>query len=307
MPAAAGVPGLGSVALALTAAASWGGADFAGGLAARRASPFATVAIAHGMSLVVLGTLALWLQIPAPSAHTGILGAWSGLIGGLALVLLYEALALGKMGLSAAIAGLLTAAIPVGFSFFTEGLPRPIQIAGFSLAALAIWLIASVPGEKAHPRALGRAALAGIGFGIFFILLKLAGRGGVVWPLLYARLASFALTTSIYAASVFLRRKSSQPRDEASQTSHAAGRVSRSPWAPIFLLLVAVSCVFDTGGNLLYTMATRAGRLDIAAVLSSLYPAGTILLAALLLKERTTGAQAVGMALALGAVVLIAL
>lgn len=307
MLAASGIAGLGTAALALLAAGSWGGADFAGGLAARRASPFATVAIAHGLSLTLLAALVIWLQLPPPSSHIRVLGLWSGLIGGLALVLLYEALALGKMGLSAAIAGLLTAAIPVIYSFLTDGLPQPLQLTGFALAGIAIWLIAAAPGGKAHPRGLLLAALAGIGFGVFFILLKLAGKSGVVWPLLYARLASFALTTVIYAATVLLRRKSPQPATGAARPTSATATELRPLLAPMFLLLVALSCVFDTGGNLLYTMATRVGRLDVAAVLSSLYPAGTILLAAWLLKERSTRTQTLGMALALGAVVLITL
>jgi drug/metabolite transporter (DMT)-like permease len=294
-----GSAGLGATALGLLAAAFWGGGDFTGGMATRRASPFVTVALAHGLSLIVLVAAAFSLHLPNPSPQARLLAVLSGVLGALSLVLFYEALASGQMGISAAIAGLLSALIPVGVSFFTEGLPHLVQIAGFLLAAVAIWLIAATPGGASNPRALGMATIAGIGFGIYFVLLKIDGKSGVVWPMAYVRLGScsFATVAAIFQAWIGPKRPENAPD---------AHRKYGSVFAPAFLALAAATSVLDTGGNMLYTMATRVGRLDVASVLASLYPAGTILLAAWLLKERTTRTQALGMALALAAVILIA-
>lgn len=296
MPVSAG---LGATALGLLAAAFWGGGDFTGGMATRRASPFVTVALAHGLSLVVLVGAALLLHLPAPSPQARVLAISSGFLGALSVILFYEALAAGQMGISAAIAGLLSAIIPVGVSFFTEGMPHPVQIAGFLLAAIAIWLIAATPGGASNPRALGLATIAGIGFGIYFVLLKMNGKYGVVWPMAYLRLGSFSFATIAALLQAWMRRRQQQ-RAPTTPTKYG------SILAPAFLALAVATSVLDTGGNMLYTMATRVGRLDVASVLASLYPAGTILLAAWLLKERTTRTQATGMALALAAVILIA-
>jgi drug/metabolite transporter (DMT)-like permease len=141
-------------------------------------------------------------------------------------------------------------------------------------------------------------AAAGASFGCLFILLKLAGRGGVLWPLAWSRLASATLAAVV--TWIGTRRTGGA---KMGARFDARPKLLWPGWA--VLGLIAIAGIFDASGNTFYTMATRLGRLDIAAVLSSLYPASTILLAAVLLKERTTRSQAVGMALALAAVVLI--
>jgi drug/metabolite transporter (DMT)-like permease len=291
---------LAATSFGLAAAAFWGGGDFTGGLATRRASPFVTIAVAHGISLAALLAIVVAWRIPAPSTYIQFMGVLSGLVAGLGVVLFYKALSLGEMGLSAAIAGLISAAIPVLFSFFTEGLPHPIQIVGILLAVVAIWLIASAPGAT-PPKTLVMATLAGISFGIYFVQLKITGAAGVTWALTLARVGSFSFAVIVLAIQATIRafrRTSSAP--------HAG--VRRSPlFNSAFLALAVLTCVLDTGGNLFYTLATTVGRLDVAAVISSLYPAGTILLAILVLKEKTTRTHAIGMALALAAVVLISL
>jgi drug/metabolite transporter (DMT)-like permease len=287
--------------LGLAAAAFWGGGDFTGGLATRRASPFVTIAVAHGISLAALLAIVIAWHIPAPSPYIQFMGVLSGVVAGLGVVLFYKALSLGGMGLSAAIAGLISAAIPVVFSFFTEGLPHPFQILGIVLAVLAIWLIASAPGTTA-PKTLVMATLAGISFGIYFIQLKITGAGGVTWALTLARIGSFVLAISVCAIQAALRTFRSAPASEA-----ALVRPRSSLLNPAFLALAVLTCVLDTGGNLFYTLATTVGRLDVAAVISSLYPAVTILLAAQMLKEKTTRTQTIGMMLGLAAVVLISL
>jgi drug/metabolite transporter (DMT)-like permease len=282
-----GSSALAATSLGLAAAAFWGGGDFTGGLATRRASPFVTIAVAHGISLAALLAIVIAWHIPAPSPYIQYMGVLSGLVAGLGVVLFYKALSLGGMGLSAAIAGLISAAIPVVFSFFTEGLPHPVQILGILLAVVSIWLIASAPGATA-PKTLVMATLAGISFGIYFIQLKITGAGGVTWALTLARVGSFVLAISVCAIQAGIR--TFRPVQAVSDKAEAL-----------------LTCVLDTGGNLFYTLATTVGRLDVAAVVSSLYPAVTILLAALVLKEKTTRTQTIGMLLALVAVVLISL
>jgi drug/metabolite transporter (DMT)-like permease len=179
------------------------------------------------------------------------------------------------------------------FGLRTEGLPATHQMIGFLLAIAAIWLIASAPGElpgKLKARSLWMGSIAGVCFGTYFVLLKLVSHGGVVWAMAMSRIASTSL--ALLLCILFAIR----PK---------AGAISNR-WGCQTLALAAAVGALDTGGNMLYMLATRLGRLDVAAVLSSLYPAVTILLAAWLLKERTTRGQTVGMALAVGAVALIA-
>jgi drug/metabolite transporter (DMT)-like permease len=284
-----------AVGMSLASAAIWGTSDFVGGIAARRLPSSAVVTLSHSLSLVVLVSLALIHRSTWPDTPSAIYGALAGLACGTGVMVLYKALALGGMGLTAAVSGVLAAVLPVLWAFATEGLPRVPQIAGIVLAALAIWMIARAPGSPSSKQAILLGAAAGGSFGCLFILLKLAGRGGVLWPLAWSRLAS--TTLAVIVTWIAARRASGAKPD-------AKPALSWPGWS--VLGLIAIAGIFDASGNTFYTIATRLGRLDIAAVLSSLYPASTILLAAVLLKERTTRSQGLGMALALVAVVLIA-
>jgi drug/metabolite transporter (DMT)-like permease len=196
------------------------------------------------------------------------------------------------MGLVAAVSGVLAAAVPVLVSFFTEARPSVLKLAGFAVAGAAIWLIAYTPGTDAHPHGLGLAVVAGTCFGILLVFLHVAGKDSLLWALTFSRVGSVfcALTLGI----VMARRSRRQ----------GAAPIPAVRWRAVFPLAAAAG-ILDTSGNLLFTASSLAGRLDVAAVLSSLYPAGTILLAAWLLRERATRSQTVGMGLALLAVVMI--
>jgi drug/metabolite transporter (DMT)-like permease len=281
----------GSVAaFGLGTAALWGAADFTGGLVAKRAAPAFVVAVAHGLALIVLVAVALLFHIPLSSF--GLYPLLSGVLCGAGLIALYRALSLGSMGLSAAVSGVLTAVIPVLFSWFREGHAAPHDAIGFGVAAVAIWLVSYTPSQP-HPRGLALAVLAGLSFGVMLVLMHIAAAHGVLSALIAMRIAS----TSVAALSVLLIWFT-QNRKESASVLFPAGKL---------LLLAMLAGVLDTSGNLLYLFASLVGRLDVAAVLSSLYPAGTMLLAAWLLKERATRAQTAGMALALAAVVLISI
>jgi drug/metabolite transporter (DMT)-like permease len=293
-----------TVGLSLASAAIWGTSDFVGGIAARRLPSSAVVTLSHSLSLVMLVSLALIHASAWPDPRSAVYGALAGLSCGTGVMVLYKALALGGMGLTAAVSGVLAAVLPVLWAFSTEGLPSIPQIAGIVLAAVAIWMIARAPGSPSSKQAILLGAAAGASFGCLFILLKLAGRGGVLWPLAWSRVTSATLAAVVTWIGTRIGMRIGTRRTGNAKTE-ARAKLSWPGWA--VLGLIAIAGIFDASGNTFYTIATRLGRLDIAAVLSSLYPAATIVLATVLLKERTTRSQAAGMALALVAVALISL
>jgi len=186
------------------------------------------------------------------------------------------------MGIVAPISAVLTAALPVLFNAFTQGLPAPVQLGGFVLALLAIGLISRPEPAKGRPQGIGLALLAGCGFGCFFILITRVNHDATFWPLAVARF------TSVLFLLIVVRIRQQQ-------------MLPRSTVAP----LIVFAGVLDAIGNAFFVLAAHAGRLDVAAVLSSLYPAATVLLAAIILRERVTRIQAIGILLALAAVPLI--
>jgi drug/metabolite transporter (DMT)-like permease len=292
--AAAVGPGLGFIGLGLAASLFWGASDFLGGLATRKAHVVGVVAVAHGISLGLLLLAALATHSPLPPQRFVLLGLCAGTVGGVALILYYQALSLGEMGITTALTGLLTALIPVVHSFITQGSPKSTQIAGFVLAAAAIALIAYAPAGLPRPLALGLASIAGLAFGVFLVVLKVSSEYSLLWQLVFSRIASATLATVI--VMVMLLR----PGENVAAWRKEAGKNR-------FLWFAGSAGVLEATGSLLYMQATREGRLDVAAVLASLYPVVTIVLAAWLLKERATSSQTVGMALALGAVVLVSI
>ena len=271
------------VVFGLASALSWGAGDFSGGLATKRAPVFGVLAIGHGAGLLLLILLALLWGEPLPSATDLAWGVAAGLAGAVGLASLYRALAVGQMGMVAPLSAVLTAALPALFGVLTEGMPGALKLVGFGLALLAIWLVAGTGASVGTRRGLGLALLAGCGFGIFFILLHHAGASAIFWPLTAARIGSLGLVLPI-----------------------ALGRREFGPPDPRLLVPVLLSGVLDVAGNAFFVLAGQAGRLDMAAIISSLYPASTVLLAALLLGERVMRVQVVGIVAALAAIALIA-
>lgn len=300
MPAI-GPPIAGNTLFGLLAAACWGGGDFGGSMAVKRAgatipASLQVVVVGHVASLAVLAMVAVCAHSALPSLQAAAWAVSGGLVSGIALIAFYFALSGGHMGSAASVSGLLCAAVPAVVSEFTEGLARGPQIFGFALAAAAIWLIASTSDKQSSGTAkiTLMAAASGVGFGIYFVALKQAGLSGVLWPTVCARVGSAGVCLVLLLAFAIRRR--------VTRTGEALPRPTATT-----LLWILGGATLDLCGNLCFMQATRLGRLDVAAVLASIYPAGTILLAAALLKERTTRRQKWGMALALPAVVLIAL
>jgi drug/metabolite transporter (DMT)-like permease len=287
-------PGLNFIGLGLAASAFWGASDFLGGLATRKAHVVLVVALAHGLSLGLLLLLAWATHSPVPPEHFVFRGLCAGIFGGVGILLYYQALSLGEMGITTALTGLLTALVPVGYSFLTLGSPKFSQIAGFVLAAGAIVLIAYTPAGRPRPLALGLATLAGLSFGVFLVVLNASSGHSLIWQLVFSRVASATLAGGIV---VWMQLRSDQN----------AANWRKQTRENHFLWVAGSAGVLEATGSLLYMRSATEGRLDVAAVLASLYPVVTIVLAAWFLKERTTSSQALGMALALGAVVLVSL
>ncbi len=276
-----------SVGLGLIAATTWGGSDFVGGIGARRSPALLIVVSGHLATLVFLLAVCSLGHLPFPHRTEFLEGAIGGLEGSLALAAFYQALAMGAMGLTAALTGLLTALVPVLYGLWNEGLPAPFAIAGLLLGCLAIWLIAHAPGHATPAKALWLGAISGVGFGLQLVLLKLAANGGVLWALTSARMGGVAAMAAILL--------------------FAWPRLAGKPVLSGFWWMGILAGGLDTIGNLGYTLAAHNGRLDIAAMVSSLYPGCTILLAAIILGERASRRQTLGMAVALVSVVLLSL
>jgi drug/metabolite transporter (DMT)-like permease len=279
--------------LALAAALLWGGGDFSGGMGVGAAggktgSALRVVMLSHISSFSVLLAIVLLRHEPMPH---GALLAWAllgGIAGGVALTCFYMALSRGAMGASAAVSGLIAAAIPAFVSMTIEGAPTTLRIAGFLLAAAAIWMIAAGPAQQhAAQSTIVLAIIAGIGFGIYFVALRMANPLGILMPMALARIGSLIACGLTF---LFLHSR------------NAAGGGSLTGKAVLWALCAGT---LDTTGNLLFIAATRTGRLDVAAVLASLYPASTIVLAGWLLHERLSRRQWLGMAVAACAVVMI--
>jgi len=273
-----------SVVFGLASAACWGAGDFCGGLATRRTRVYGVVIASQivGVTMLVALALAFGEAVPPiPHLLWGSLGGAAGMVG---LIAFYRALAVGRMGVAAPVGGVIGAAVPAILGAVMDGWPGTVKAAGFALALAAVWLIARSEDTNARADGLGLAIIAGLCFGIFFAAIHRASVVAVFWPLVAARLTSLSL---LFVYTGLTR----QPR--LPERAHLA--------------LIVLVGVLEVGGNAFYALAAHAGRLDVAAVISSLYPAGTVWLAWLILKEHITRLQIVGIVVALAAIVLIAI
>ena len=272
-----------SILLGLGAALTWGAADFGGGLASKRTNSYGVVIGSHIISLAAFLVLAVLLNEPIPPVRDWLFGAAAGLAGGVGLMLLYRALAEGKMSIAAPVSAVVAAAIPVFVASLTQGVPAVLTFLGFALALTAVWLLSS--GEattKISFKDLGLPLTAGIAFGLFFILLHQASGEAIVWPIIATRIGSI---TGLLAYTSLTRKSWIPPRGQ---------------WS----LLTFVG-IIDATGTACYALSAQLGRLDTAAVIGSLYPGATVLLAWVFLKENISRVQSIGILLALGAIVML--
>ena len=284
------------VILALSSALVYGSADFFGGLATRRQHPYAVLVLTSLIGTACMVILAFLFGEHIPSPKGIFWGGVAGISGLFGLVLLYYGLAKGNTAVVSPISGVVAACLPVLYSAFLYSLPSPIQIAGFILAVPGIVLVTQIksPKQSALPNLrhlwlrareslvdAGIGSLAGLFFGVFFICLSQLKEGSVFGPLAFAKLSS-CLVGLVLALLT---------------------RVKLTNWQNNLAIIPAG--LFDPIANALYLLATRYTRLDVAVVLTSLYPAGTVFLSFIYLKEPITGLQWIGVAFCLLSIMLI--
>ena len=282
-----------AVLLGLLVAAAYGSADFFGGLSAKKASPSAVVVLSQALGMP---WLALLVIVAGGEATTKVLvlGAGAGAVGGIGLTCLYRGLSIGRMSVVAPITAVGAAVVPVAWGLLQGERPGPLALVGVVLAIVAVGFISRtgeevVDGSQAPEPSAARpylvlAIVAGIAFGAVFVLLAETGDDAGFWPLVAGRLTSITLLALGGLA--------------ARQSFSAGGRAA--------LLPIAAAGVLDLTANALYLLAARRGLIALVAVLSSLYPASTVLLARVVLKERLLGLQVAGLGLAAAGVTLIA-
>jgi drug/metabolite transporter (DMT)-like permease len=272
--------------LALGSSLAYGCADFLGGLGARKAHVLRTVMVAAPASLAA--ELLLWPLLGASfSSGTLAWGAASGVASAAAFALLYRTLAIGPMNVLSPVTALVSAALPVTVGLAQGERLTAAGLVGLPLALLAVVLVSA--GHGAGPARPSRTALllafgAGAAIALQLIFLHQAPSDSGVAPLITGRAVSSAVTL---AAAGLLRRRLG-PQRPAYAMSAAAG-------------------VLDSVANLLFLLAARSGDLTVVAVITALYPAGTVLLARGVLAERIHRGQLVGLGTAAVAVSLLAL
>lgn len=275
-----------SIIYGILSAGTWGAADFIGGLASKRTSPYRVLFLSEVAGLIPFTLLALLLREALPSTTDLLLGAGSSLLGLTGLLCLYRALADGQMSIAAPVSALFAALIPVIFGFSTLGAPSLTTMIGIVFAFLAIWFVSQTDmgNWRLSLAGLRLPLLSGFFFGLYFIVIHKATLHAVFWPLVAARLAGIVVI-GLYA--LLAQQPALPPRDL---------------WG--FSLL---NGLIDIGGNAFYVLAAKTGRVDVAAVLGALYPASTVVLAWIFLKERLTWLQVFGVFLAFVAIVLFTL
>lgn len=271
-----------TVAFGLLAALTWGSGDFGGGLAARRGPILGIVLASQVVGAAAAAILFVIRGEPLPVPADVGWAVVGGLTGGLGITALYQGLATGRMGVVAPISGVLAAAIPVAVGLAIHGAPSTGRLAGFAFALVAVVLVSRAPDGRGGRSDVLLGLAAGVGIGLFNVAVSRFSPGAVFGPLAVTRVWEGILLGLVVLAV-------------------------RRPWrlgAPALRLIVPVG-LLDMAGNGFFILAAQAGRLDVAAILSSLYPVTTIVLAAIVLRERIVGAHLLGVLSAAVAIVLI--
>jgi drug/metabolite transporter (DMT)-like permease len=279
-----------AILLALTAAVLYGAADFLGGFASKRASTLSVLVLSQLVSVATV-LAALYVFPPATVDRADLLwGAGAGLIGGMGLVLFYRGLATGTMSIFAPITGVTSIVVPVVAGLLAGERPRPTPLAGILLAAISVVFVSmAVVPRGADGRLAIRAAIsgrelatalsAGLAFGCFYVAIKHASPTSGLWPLFAAR----GISVAAYAMLAL-----------------ATGRTLRASRA--VLPIIAWTGLVDMVANICFLLALDRGMLSVVGTLTSLYPAATVVLARIVLRERLGAVQGVGLGMATVAV-----
>lgn len=267
-------------------ALSFGGSDFVGGIASRRVAALRVVLVSYPVAMVLLGASAAIMggRISQGAVLWGSLGGISQALG---VLWLYAALGAGPISVVSPLAAMLTAAVPVGVGVVLGERPGALAAIGIVVALVAVVLVSRQDKHEASHRFTTTVALlttgSGVAFGLNFALLHQAPVDSRLWPLLFARMSATVLVVAVAAVSRNLRIPSG--------TS---------------LRLALTAALLEACANVTMLLALHASLLSLAGVLISLYPAATVVLAMVVLRERVTRWQAVGMVLAALSVAMIA-
>ena len=278
-----------AVVLALVAALAYGAADFYGGLATRRLPAAAVVLRSNSLAFPCL--LAANLVVGGTwTGHDAVIGALAGVAATAGLLLLFQGLAEGTMSVVAPITAVLAAVVPMAVGLATGERPAAFAITGLPVALVAVVLLAAPPsaggGRLVIPAVNLIAALgAGLAFGLFFVALDATSHDGGLWPVVTSQATGIVLLSTVRLFG-----------------GGAPGGAASPQWP-----IVAASGLFSAVAHVSFLLATRRGLLTLVAVIASLYPASTLLLARLFLGERIAGLQRFGAVLAGAAVVLVSL
>jgi drug/metabolite transporter (DMT)-like permease len=276
-----------AILLALTSALVYGVADWCGGRASRFHPSAIVTLVGQVVSLLLIGIAVAIIGTPVPAAATFGWGLFAGAAGAIGLACLYYAFANGAMTVVAPISAVVGAGLPVIVGLATGERPKTIAYVGIALAIAGVALISGAIGTHDRPtprRIVGFALVAGTGFGMLFVALDRADPDSGLWPLVAARASSVPLL--IVIALVMRARVGADRRQ---------------------LRLAFIAGGLDMAANVLYLEAVRGGLLSLVAVVSSMYPASTVVLAFLFDRERVNRWQAVGMVAAVAALVLVTL
>ncbi len=263
---------------ALLSAIIYGVGDFSAGLASRHNPSIRVVALTHPLGLIFYAAIAVFTHETLPGAPQLWLAAAAGLVGMAAVVLFFRALALGPMGVVSVSSAALGAVVPVVAGLLAGEALTALRLLGMALILVGIVVFSVAPSHGGRG-GLPLAVTAGLGFGLFFVLLSHASVGAVFWPLAVARLAS-----SLVAVPLAARQGGLRPQ---------------RPW------LILGSLPGDVLGNLFFTLAARSGPLAIAGLLTNLYPVFTALMAALVLRVRLRRYQWLGVGVVLAGLPLV--
>jgi drug/metabolite transporter (DMT)-like permease len=253
-------------------------------MASRRGPVFGVVLVSQAVGIAIAFVLAVVRAEPVPTTADLVWAALGGLAASAGVLGLYHGLATGRIAVVAPITGVLAATLPVVTGWFLQGTPQLLQVVGIGLAICAVILVStSTDPAGERPSGVRFGLIAGLGFGLFNVFASRFSAGSVFGPLVVARLIQ---VLAVGLVIVGARRAWRLPR-------------------PVVPLAILVG-VGDMGGNGFFVLAAQAGRLDIAGVLSSLYPVTTIVLATVILHERVTRSHAAGIGAAAPAIALIA-
>lgn len=279
-----------SILFGLSAALGWGAGDFTGGLASRKTGAYRAVLYSEIIGIFVLFFAIMVFGEPLPNGRVWMFAMLAGTLGTIGLIFLYRSMTIGLMSIAAPVSALLAAVLPVFVGIFREGLPKWTIILGFCFALYAVWMISQgkdgITDILAHLADLKLPLLAGLGFGSYFVLMNEAtNSGATIWPMVASRSGGLILIV-VY---MLVTRTSWKVEDP-------------SAWP-----IIALNGILDISGNVFFILASQTGRLDVSAVLSSLFPGATVLLAWIFLKERLSRNQWIGIFAALLAIVLLTL